>query len=115
MRAIILTLVLSLALHGSVSAGGDSVSAATLIIDVRTEMEWNTGHIEGAILIPFDKIAQDITKVTTDVKARVYLYCRSGRRSSLALDDLKKAGYTNVINLGTVDDASKKLNRHIVK
>lgn len=92
-------------------------SAATraLIIDVRTEQEWREGHLEGAILIPHDRIEQEIAAVAPDKKTRIYLYCRTGRRTALALDVLKKAGYVDLVNLSTLENAAKELNLPIVK
>ena len=86
-----------------------------LVIDVRTQQEWNAGHLDGAILIPYDKIGQGITAVAADKKARLYLYCRTGRRTGLAYDTLKKAGYEDLVNLSTLENASKELNLPIVK
>ena len=87
----------------------------TLVLDVRTEQEWRAGHLEGAILIPHDRIGQGIAAVAPDKKGRIYLYCRTGRRTALAFDVLKKAGYEDLVNLGTMENASKELNMPIVK
>jgi phage shock protein E len=86
-----------------------------IVIDVRTEAEWKEGHIEGAILIPYDRIEEGIKSAAPDKGARIYLYCRSGRRTGIAFDVLKKAGYEDLINLGTVENAAKTLNRSVVK
>jgi phage shock protein E len=90
-------------------------NAAPLIIDARTEAEWNEGHLEGAVLIPYDTIAQGITAVAPDKKTEIYLYCRTGRRSGIALETLKKAGYSNLTNLGSKENAAKELGKPIVK
>jgi rhodanese-related sulfurtransferase len=45
----------------------------------------------------------------------IYLYCRSGRRTVIAIDALKKSGYGDLVNLETLENASKTLNRAIVK
>jgi len=79
------------------------------VIDVRTAEEWQAGHIEGAIHIPYDQMADRIAEVTRDKAAAIALYCRSGRRSGIALKRLKELGYTNVENLGSLQDAQKKL------
>lgn len=79
------------------------------IIDVRTESEWKAGHIQDAILIPYDEIKARIVEVTTNKSAPIALYCRSGRRSGIALTSLRELGYLNVDNLGSLDDARKKL------
>ena len=86
-----------------------------LDIDVRTEQEWREGHLEGAILIPHDRIEEEISAAAPDKKTRIYLYCRSGRRTALALDVLKKAGYVDLVNLRTLENAARELNLPIVK
>ncbi len=86
-----------------------------IIIDVRTEAEWNAGHIEGAILIPYDVISEKIGTVTRDKSKRIYVYCRTGRRSGIAKKALEKLGYKDVVNLGSLEDAAKTLKRKIVK
>jgi phage shock protein E len=85
------------------------------VIDVRTEQEWREGHLEGAILIPHDRIEQEIAAVAPDKKTRIYLYCRTGRRTALAVDVLKKAGYVDLVNLRTLENAAKVLNLPTVK
>ncbi len=98
---------------GSPSFGADDLKP--LIIDVRTEAEWNAGHIEGAILIPYESIGERIGAVTKDKSRRIYVYCRSGRRSQIAKESLEKLGYKDVVNLGSLEDAAKKMKRRIVK
>jgi phage shock protein E len=96
-------------------AAGKNVTAPAVIIDVRSEAEWNEGHLEGAVLIPYDRIETGITAMGVDKKTRIFLYCRSGRRTGIAFDALKKIGYDELINLETLENASKTLNRAIVK
>jgi|GEM_PF-6862097 len=79
------------------------------VIDVRTEGEWKAGHIQGAILIPYNQIMSRIGAVTKDKSAPIALYCRSGRRSGIALKALKELGYVNVENLGSLKEARKEL------
>ena len=85
-----------------------------LIIDVRTEAEWNDGHIEGAILIPYELIGERIGTMTKDKSSRIHVYCRTGRRSQIAKTSLEKLGYKNVVNLGSLEDAAQKMKRRIV-
>lgn len=91
------------------------VVAAPQVVDVRTEQEWKEGHLQGAVLIPHDSIEQKIGAVVPDKKTKIYLYCRSGRRTGIAFDTLKKMGYQDLVNLETVEKASKELNLPIVK
>jgi len=97
----------------SSSFGADGVKP--LIIDVRTEAEWNNGHIEGAILIPYELIGERIGAVAKDKSMRIYVYCRSGRRSKIAKESLEKLRYKDVVNLGSLEDAAKAMKRKIVK
>lgn len=75
-----------------------------IILDVRTKDEFDTGHIEGAILIPDDKIEEKAEEILTDKSAVILVYCRSGRRSALASASLAQSGYTNVYDFGGIID-----------
>ena len=77
-------------------------------IDVRSAEEFNTGHLQGAVNIPHDKIIEGVKAIGSDKDAPINLYCRSGRRAEAALTELKKAGYTNVTNYGGYEDLVKK-------
>jgi phage shock protein E len=95
------------------SFGADSNKP--LIIDVRTEAEWNEGHLEGAMLVPVEVIGEKIETVAKDKSMRIYVYCRSGRRSQIAKETLEKLYYKDVVNLGSVGEAAKKMKVKIVK
>lgn len=73
-------------------------------IDVRTPAEFNAGHIESAILIPYNEISAKIQSVVPNKKQRINLYCRSGRRAEIALMTLEQLGYTNVQNMGSFEE-----------
>ena len=77
-------------------------------IDVRTPTEYKKGHGNGATNIPFDHISAEIDKITTNKNAIIMLYCRSGRRSTLAKQALNELGYQNVINRGGIDDVLRR-------
>ena len=85
----------------------------TFVIDVRTYDEFNSGHVESAINIEW----QDIVSVANmiDEDDQVFLYCRSGNRSQKATNILIGIGYKNVINLGSLKDASEFLNEKIIQ
>jgi phage shock protein E len=85
-----------------------------LVIDVRTVQEWDKGHLEGAVLIPYDQIGERIDAVVKDKSQRIYVYCRTGHRASIAKEALEKMGYKDIINLGSLEDAAKILKRKIV-
>ncbi len=75
-----------------------------IIIDARTEAEFAEGHIEGAILIPEYEIADRAEKELPDKDALILVYCRSGRRSKIASEELVNLGYANVKEFGGIID-----------
>lgn len=72
----------------------------TFLVDVRSEAEYNGGHIENAISIPLDKI--DDIKLAKNIN--LIVYCRSGSRSKSAALKLLDLGYVNVYDLGSMDN-----------
>lgn len=98
----------------SVSSGQANTAIGTLI-DVRTPEEFADGHLKGATNIDFNgpDFAEKISELDKD--GEYTLYCRSGRRSGLALEAMKAAGFTKVTNAGGVEQASKTLGLDIVK
>jgi phage shock protein E len=74
-------------------------------IDVRSAEEYQSGHVNAAVNIPYTEIGARIGEVTEDKDAAIYVYCRSGRRSGIARETLMEAGYTHVINLGGLEEA----------
>ena len=87
-------------------------SWSMVVIDVRTEDEWKTGHLDGAINIEW----QDILKISATYKKdeEIYLYCRSGNRSGKANKILIDAGYINTINAGSIKEAGELLGINII-
>ena len=73
-----------------------------VILDVRTQEEFNQGHIPGAILIPDTEIEGKAEEILTDKDQLILVYCRSGRRSKLASEALVKRGYTNIREFGGI-------------
>ena len=116
---MILALAFPFAIAGCSSGGGalsyeqiNGAEAKTLmdkesgyiIIDARTQSEYDEGHIPGAILIPEYEIAQRAENELPDKKQLILVYCRSGRRSKIAAEELVKLGYTNVKEFGGIID-----------
>ena len=75
-----------------------------IIIDARTQEEYDQGHIPGAIMIPEYEIADRAEKELPDKNQLILVYCRSGRRSKIAAEELVKLGYTNVKEFGGIID-----------
>jgi phage shock protein E len=106
----------TLRLHLAALLLGTLASAALakeVVIDVRTPQEYAGGHIAGAINIDHSLIAQEIGKAKVAKDDTVILYCRSGRRSEMALDTLKKMGYSKAQNFGGIDEAAKRLQKKL--
>ena len=75
-----------------------------IILDVRTQEEYDQGHIPGAIVISHDEIEEKAEEMLTDKKQLILVYCRSGRRSKLAAEALVELGYTNIKEFGGIID-----------
>ena len=75
-----------------------------IILDVRTQEEYDQGHIPNAILIPDTEIKNKAEEVMTDKDQLILVYCRSGRRSKLASEILVELGYTNIKEFGGIID-----------
>ena len=122
-KGLIIMLLISLSLFGMTACDGENGEASTyeqitaeqaktimdaekdyIIIDARTEEEFAEGHIENAILIPEYEIADRAEKELPDKEQLILVYCRSGRRSKIASEELVKLGYTNVKEFGGIID-----------
>ncbi len=77
-----------------------------LLVDVRTPEEYAGGHAEGAINLPYDQIVGG-TYPARNKDAKIYVYCRSGKRAATALDALRQAGYVNAASLISLENWQK--------
>ena len=84
--------------------GGDYI-----LLDVRSQSEFDEGHIEGAILIPDTEIESHAETELPEKDALILVYCRSGRRSKLAAQTLADLGYTNVQEFSGLVDWSYEI------
>ena len=112
----ILTVLLGLSLFGCSSKANyhqiDGQSAFDMmnnetdyiIIDVRTESEYQQGHIKNAINIPNESIDESVSEILTDKDQLLLVYCRSGNRSKQASEKLAKLGYSNIYEFGGISD-----------
>ena len=121
LKGLIIVLSISLSLFGLTACQNDSINSYEqitqqeaktimdtesdyIIIDARTDEEFAKGHIKNAILIPEYEIAQRAEKELPDKEQLILVYCRSGRRSKIASEELVKLGYTNVKEFGGIID-----------
>lgn len=83
-----------------------------MIIDVRSPEEYAAGHADGAINIPYEHIVKGVLVAKgVNKDTPLVLYCRSGRRSALAADALKRAGYKRVTDAGSLEDFQSRRRR----
>lgn len=82
-----------------------------LIVDVRTEQEYQSGHIEGALHKPHDQIDAGISALLPDKSQYIIVYCGSGRRAGVAKEKLEALGYTNVENGGGYKDMQERFEK----
>ena len=76
-----------------------------VILDVREQHEYDSGHIPEAVLLPVGTITEDTAAaVIDDLDTTVLVYCRSGNRSKTASQVLADLGYTNVYEFGGIND-----------
>jgi rhodanese-related sulfurtransferase len=75
-----------------------------IIVDVRTQAEYASGHVPGAVLIPNETISDQMPALLPDLDAEVLLYCRSGNRSAQAAKKLAAMGYTRIYDFGGIID-----------
>lgn len=101
MKQLLLALLLMLNLPLMAADQGNK----TLIIDVRTPLEWDQGHLQNAQHIEWQDMGEKITSVTSNKDETIYVYCRTGNRSGKAKEILDQLGYSNVINAGGVNEA----------
>lgn len=77
-----------------------------LYVDVRTPEEYASGHVAGAINIPHDQMEARWQELAAHRDRPIVLYCRTGRRSELAIEVLEDHGFARLRNGGGLDDLS---------
>ena len=75
-----------------------------LILDVRTAAEYAGGHLPNAVNVPNESIGTTPPKELPDKAQKIFVYCRSGARSQQAAQKLAHMGYTNIVEMGGIQD-----------
>ena len=118
--AVVSTLGLSACGSSDTGSSSDStVATMTLVpagnvIDVRTAPEYSEGHVQGARNLDIQNGDFEKALESLDKEATYNVYCRSGRRSAAAVELMRNAGFTNVVDLGATEEAAKALSLPIV-
>lgn len=82
-----------------------------VLLDVRTQEEYASGHIPGAICIPNETIGSEEIPELPDKDQLILVYCRSGNRSKQASQKLAEQGYTNVVEFGGINGWTGNLEK----
>lgn len=92
------------------STSGESPSSVeeVIVIDVRSQEEWDSGHVGQAIHIPHTEIAERISEVSDNKDSKIVVYCAVGGRAGKAKTTLEGLGFTNVENAGGYDDVKDR-------
>lgn len=91
------------------SSPGPQHRDTLLVIDVRSEREFQATAVQGAINLPLPQLERHIREVVADVARPIALYCASGARSGIACTMLKQMGYADVRNAGGLYAAAASL------
>lgn len=81
-----------------------------VLLDVREDVEYQSGHIPGATLQPLSRIDQ-IEGAVPDKNRKIYVYCHSGKRASEAVYYMHAMGYTNLENIGGIKDYTGEIEK----
>ncbi len=111
--AILVALSATLSLT-SCSAEKVDMTNVAAVIDVRTPVEFTSGHLEGAVNFDIQGMSFMDELATLDPNATYLVYCRSGSRAAAAVDTMKSMGIDNVTNLGSVNDAASATGLAVV-
>jgi phage shock protein E len=87
--------------NAAISSIRSALEGGATVVDVRSRGEFREGHFPGALNLPIDQISGRLDEIG-DRSVHVILYCHSGMRSGSAVHILRKAGFTKVVNAGTL-------------
>jgi rhodanese-related sulfurtransferase len=118
LKFVVASLVAIFAVSSLTACAPEPMNASdyAAVIDVRTVEEWNSGYLQGAVLIEIADadFRQELSAL--DPAADYYIYCRSGNRAGQAINIMKEMGFTGeLVNGGSVANASGQLGIQIVK
>lgn len=90
----------------------DDPSQDVCVLDVREQTEWDIAHLPRAVLKPLSRLEEDYQDIPKD--KRIFVHCKLGGRSLLAIQFLKSQGYNNCVNItGGIDAWAEKIDPHM--
>lgn len=91
------------------------LTANTIIIDVRTSAEYAEGHVEGSINLDLESGQFESELSNLDPTQPYIVYCRSGRRSGVAVEIMKASGFTQITDYQTLENAANNTGLPIIE
>jgi phage shock protein E len=88
----------------------DAIKNGAFLVDVRSSAEFSSGSVKGAVNIPLDQVANQLTQFKD--KKSIVVFCRSGNRSGQAKSILEQNGFQDVINGGTWENVNQVVNNN---
>jgi len=115
-RAVIAAATLAVVLLGVAGCTSTHIDpkTATAIIDVRTALEYSEGHLQGAINIDVEQPSFASEVSSLDKMGSYILYCHSGHRAGIALDEMTQMGFKHLENAGGIDQAAQSTGLPVV-
>ncbi len=91
------------------AAAREWLAKGALVIDVRSEAEFQERHLPGAINLPLNRLGDEIARRAPNKEQPLLLHCLSGMRSGMGKNALRRLGYQHVLNLGSYGRAARIL------
>lgn len=91
----------------SIAENRPNASLEPVWIDVRNWLEYKLDHIPGDLRVHYTNIVQQVSKAYPNTNTPIRVYCAAGVRAGMAQAALENAGYTQVENAGSIDDARR--------
>ena len=117
----ILQILALVTLVGTLSACSGTESANTVnpegavIIDVRTPQEFSSGHLVGSVNIDINAADFEENIIALDPTAKYLICCRSGNRSAQAIERMRGLGFTNMVDLGSIEAAATSTGIEVIR
>lgn len=112
--ALVLAGTVALGASGCSNTEAIDMAKVTSVIDVRSADEFNSGHLEGAINMDVESANFSSQIATLDKSGKYLIYCHSGRRAGIAVDQMSSSGFTDVTNIGGISDAAATTSLTII-
>ncbi len=98
--------------HAALKYAREYQTRGGLLIDVRSPAEFKSGHLPRAINLPLHELDANVPRLAQDKDLVLLLHCKTGLRSALAAQRLKRQGYAKAFNLGSYGRAARLILRH---